>query len=153
MEEGLGAHFVDESGRPVLAYDGLKVFDAFGAQLPARLLVTDDRLQFVIDDRTAVYPITIDPTAQRAYIKASNTGTEDIFGYAVAISGDTMVVGAPSERSASTGVDGDQTDDSATYAGAAYVFVRRAGVWTQEAYLKPSNTVAGSMSGFSRHIR
>ncbi|MEN9490754.1 MAG: hypothetical protein RJA63_1203 [Pseudomonadota bacterium] len=149
MEEGLGAHFVDESGRPVLAYDGLKVFDAFGAQLPARLLVTDDRLQFVIDDRTAVYPITIDPTAQRAYIKASNTGTEDIFGYAVAISGDTMVVGAPSERSASTGVDGDQTDDSATYAGAAYVFVRRAGVWTQEAYLKPSNTVAGSMFGFS----
>ena len=32
--------------------------------------------------------------AQQAYLKASNTGAGDYFGYSVAISGDTVVVGA-----------------------------------------------------------
>ena len=45
---------------------------------------------------------------QQAYLKASNTNTFDAFGEAVAISGDTMVVGARREGSRSAGVDGDQ---------------------------------------------
>src|SRR5690606_31138155 len=59
---------------------------------------------------------------QQAYIKASNTGQDDQFGYSVAISGDTVVVGAPAEDSAATGVNGDETDDSASSSGAAYLF-------------------------------
>jgi hypothetical protein len=43
------------------------------------------------------------------------------------------------ESSAATGVNGDQTDDSLVYAGAAYVFARTGGVWSQEAYIKASN--------------
>jgi hypothetical protein len=38
------------------------------------------------------------------------------------VSGDTVVIGAIGERSHATGVDGNQADDSATAAGAAYVF-------------------------------
>jgi hypothetical protein len=84
---------------------------------------------------------------QQAYLKASNTDTDDAFGGAVAISGDTLVVGARFEDSASVGVDGDQADDTATDAGAAYVFTRTAGVWSQQAYLKASNTEAGDELG------
>jgi hypothetical protein len=40
----------------------------------------------------------------------------------VGISGDMIVVGANDEDSSATGVDGDQTDNSAPTAGAAYVF-------------------------------
>jgi hypothetical protein len=60
--------------------------------------------------------------SQAAYLKASNTGTGDQFGVAVGISGDTLVVGAQGEDSNATGVDGNQTDDSAGESGAAYVF-------------------------------
>jgi hypothetical protein len=84
-----------------------------------------------------------DVTAQQAYLKASNTGEADMFGLTVAISGDTIVVGAPYESSNATGVNGDQSNDLATYAGAAYVFIRDGTTWSQQAYLKASNTDAG----------
>lgn len=74
-----------------------------------------------------------------AYIKASNTNSGDNFGYTVAISGNTAVVGAPEEFSNSRIINGDQSDNSAVRAGAAYVFVREGGIWIQQAYLKPSN--------------
>ena len=84
---------------------------------------------------------------QQAYLKASNTNAVDGFGYSVALSGDTLVVGAPWESSNATGVNGNQSDNSALYAGAVYVFTRTAGVWTQQAYLKASNTDAGDRFG------
>lgn len=78
--------------------------------------------------------------SQEAYLKASNTGANDEFGWSVAISNDSIIIGARMEFSSATGVNGDQSDNSANQAGAAYVFVRSAGVWTQQAYLKASNT-------------
>ncbi len=87
---------------------------------------------------------------QQAYLKASNTDAGDLFGTSVAISGDTIVVGAPYESSAATGVNNDnQSDNSASYAGSAYVFVRGGSTWTQQAYLKASNTDAGDLFGTS----
>lgn len=83
--------------------------------------------------------------AQQAYVKPSNTG--GLFGYGVAIQGDTLTVGAPWERSNATGVNGNQANTSAVEAGAVYVFTRTAGVWTQQAYLKASNTNAGDRFG------
>lgn len=76
---------------------------------------------------------------QQAHIKANHPDEGDTFGRSVAISGDTIVVGAPAEDSAASGIDGDETDNSAADAGAAYVFFRADGVWTQQAYLKASN--------------
>lgn len=61
---------------------------------------------------------------QEAYIKASNTDANDRFGVALAISGNTLVVGAPWESSSATGVNGVQFDNTASQSGAAYVFVR-----------------------------
>ena len=83
--------------------------------------------------------------SQQEYIKASNTHFSDEFGRAVSMSGDgnTMVVGAPFENSPSTGINGSQgrVGGVPPVYGAAYVFVRSStGTWTQEAYIKASNT-------------
>ena len=79
---------------------------------------------------------------QQAYVKASNPGLADNFGYMIALSGDgnTMAVSAPYEASAATGIDGDQNDDSIPQAGAVYVFSRSGEAWVQQAYIKASNT-------------
>lgn len=87
--------------------------------------------------------------SQQAYLKASNTGAQDNFGGSVSISGDTVVVGAATEDSAATGADGDGSNNAATNAGAVYVFVRSGTTWTQQAYLKASNTDAGDRFGYS----
>ena len=86
---------------------------------------------------------------QQAYLKASNTEAWDSFGASLALSGDTLVVGAPAEDSNATGVGGTQGDNSAVESGAAYVFTRTGGVWTQQAYLKASNTETGDSFGTS----
>jgi len=80
--------------------------------------------------------------SQQAYLKASNTDASDQFGWSVAVSGNTVVVGANVEDSSATGVNGNQGDNSASEAGAAYVFVRSDTSWSQQAYLKASNAAA-----------
>ena len=101
--------------------------------------------------------------SQQAYLKASNTGNAtwddgsvdgDQFGTSVAISGDgnTVAVGAITEDSNASGSDGDQADDSATSAGAVYVFTRTGTTWTQQTYLKaptPAEFTNGDMFGYS----
>jgi len=64
--------------------------------------------------------------AQYAYGKASNTGPEDRFGWSMSLSGDTLVIGAPEEDSAATGIGGDENNDDAIDSGAVYVFHRAA---------------------------
>lgn len=86
--------------------------------------------------------------AQEAYIKASNTTAGDLFGSSVALSGDTLAVGAYLEDSAATGIDGNQADRSAENSGAVYVFDRSGGSWAQKAYVKASNTHAGDRFGY-----
>lgn len=110
----------------------------------------------------AVYVFTRTGTAwtQQAYIKASNTGEKgtldkpdegDQFGFSIALSadGNTLVAGAISEDSKATGINGDETDNSQQSSGAAYVFVRNGTAWTQQAYVKPSNTFAAMLFGYS----
>jgi len=87
--------------------------------------------------------------AQQAYLKASNTESDDHFGSTVDVSGDTIVVGAGEEDSSATGVNGDEADNSAPESGAAYVFVRNGTAWVQQAYLKASNTAEGDWFGWS----
>ena len=61
--------------------------------------------------------------SQQAYIKASNAQGFDEFGWSVALSGDTLAVGAHDETSCTTGINGDQTNNgSCIGAGAVYVY-------------------------------
>jgi hypothetical protein len=99
-----------------------------------------------------VFVRSTDGWSQQAYLKASNTRRFERFGYSVGIDGDTVVVTAPLETSAATGVNGNQADTSAINAGSAYVFARSAGVWSQQAYLKASNTGIGDQFGHSSAI-
>lgn len=61
---------------------------------------------------------------QEAYVKASNTGVGDAFGYALAFDDNsgTLAVSAVLEASAATGIGGDQSDDSAPQSGAVYLY-------------------------------
>ena len=80
----------------------------------------------VMADSGAVYVFRLDAAGtwiQEAYIKASNTATSDAFGQAIALSGDTLVVGSPQEDSAAVGIDGDESDNGAIDAGAEYLLV------------------------------
>lgn len=88
--------------------------------------------------------------AQQAYVKASSTGEGDRFGYALALNADgsTLAVGAIGEDSVATGINGNAADNSAEQAGAAYVFTRAGNAWTQQAYIKASNTQGGDLFGF-----
>lgn len=84
--------------------------------------------------------------SEQQALTASNAGAGDQFGKSVAIDGDTLVVGAPNE-------DGDANstatipNDNAAFAGAAYVFTRTNGVWSQLKYLKGDNAAPGDNFG------
>ncbi|MDD5559066.1 choice-of-anchor tandem repeat GloVer-containing protein [Candidatus Methylomirabilis sp.] len=150
------ATLLTHTGAPQLRYTGLTVTDATGATLPAWLTTDGPRLLIQVDDTHARYPLTIDPFIQQAKLTASDplgvwsTTTEtskltasdgavgDEFGYSVAISGDTLVVGA-----------WYATIGSNTYQGAAYVFTRTGGVWSQQAKLTASDGAASDQFGYS----
>ncbi|TCS40023.1 FG-GAP repeat protein [Reinekea marinisedimentorum] len=89
---------------------------------------------------------------EAAYIKASNVGSLDYFGSVLQLSaaGDQLLVGAYFEDSANSGVtlgSDFSDDDTATNAGAAYLFSAVDGVWQQSAYLKASNTESSDLFG------
>ena len=88
---------------------------------------------------------------QQAYVKASNTGVTDHFGPSVYLSsdGNTLAVGAADEDSSATGIGGTESDNTATDSGAVYVFTRSGTTWTQQAYVKASNSAGGDGFGGS----
>ena len=89
-----------------------------------------------------VYVRQGDSWSQSGYVKASNAGQSDHFGASVALSrdGSTMAVSAHWESSAANSIDGNQADNSIPHAGAVYIFTRAGNTWTQQAYVKASNT-------------
>ena len=74
---------------------------------------------------------------QQAKLTANDGKPFDWFGYSVAISGDTAVIGAI--RNDARGED----------SGAAYIFVRNASEWVQQAKLVGDNTTTRDGFGFS----
>jgi hypothetical protein len=97
---------------------------------------------YVLDD-------TLDITSY-SYIKPSNTGQIDEFGSSVALSGNTLAVGAPREDSNATGINGNQLDNSAPDSGAVYIFTYEEGTgWAQQAYIKASNSEEYDLFGSS----
>ena len=84
------------------------------------------------------------------FVKASNSEAEDSFGKAIALSGDgnTLAIGS-SDDSNATGINGDQTNNSSAASGAVYVFIRNGSTWSQQAYIKASNTFTEYIFGAS----
>ncbi len=120
--------FTDGEGRAVAAYRGLKAWDVNGRELPATMHPNAAGFELAVNDRDAVYPVSIDPTfynlEETLLTEMAGTGRSgDRFGSAVAVDGDTAVVTAPTASSTLTG------------GGRAYVFTRAGGVWSLQAEL------------------
>jgi uncharacterized protein (TIGR03437 family) len=111
--DGQSISLRDTRNQTSLNYRNLKAWDARGHEAPARMRLEGNVLALEVDDSGAVYPLTIDPLlTQQAKLTASDGAANDLFGSAVAISGDTVVVGAFLDD---VGPNVDQ--------GSAYVFV------------------------------
>jgi hypothetical protein len=106
------------TGGPVLRYDGLSATDAGGRELRSWLQLRGDRLLVRVDTHGARYPLRIDPLVQDAELSAESGEAGDSFGSAVAVSGNTIVVGAY-----------QYNNKKYEKPGKAYVFVRPADGW------------------------
>ena len=96
-----------------------------------------------------VYRRIGDEWNREAFLKASNPGFLDLFGWSVAVENDIAVIGAYNEDSNATGINGDGEDNSTNNSGAAYVFKRVGTEWVQEAYLKSSQSKSEDKFGWS----
>ncbi len=97
----------------------------------------------VSDTLIKEYSVVINKGVLEAYLKAPNNYNNIMFGYSVAISEDTIAIGAAEEDSDTAtiinGSDLSSTNDNATNSGAVYVYVRTESQWTHQAYLKAPN--------------
>ena len=82
----------------------------------------------------SVYALTLNETAK---LLAPDGAGLDLFGESVAVDGDTAVIGASG------------ADDIAGNSGAAYVFTRSAGVWTEQQKLTASDGAGANLFGIS----
>jgi hypothetical protein len=139
---GGGLVLTGAGGKTVLRYGDLSVTDASGKTLPAHMTVEHGRVLISVDAHGARYPLTVDPLMSVAELYASPGTEEEELGYsAVAVSGKTVVAGAPSAT-----VGGHKS------AGAAYVFTEGENGWstsTQAAELLPSSSEENALFGHS----
>ncbi len=126
----------DEKRNEVLRYKNLKVWDAAGHEQIARMRASDNQVFLEVEEANAKYPLTIDPTfVESAKIVPSDGAPFDVFGQAIAISGNTVVIGAYAD------------DDNGTNSGSVYVFVRNGSNWTLQQKLLPSEVEAEDQFG------
>jgi hypothetical protein len=118
--------------------------------------VNGDQADNSLEQSGAVYVFTRAGAtwSQQAYLKASNAGEGDQFGFSLALSddGNTLAAGAIAEDGADGRINGNQADNTASNAGAVYVFARTGSGWTQQAYVKsssPSGARANELFGYS----
>ncbi len=92
-------------------------------------------------DSGSVYVFTRSGTTwtQQAKLTASDGAAVDLFGYSVALSGDTILIGARFDDDDFNGVD----------SGSVYVFIRCGTSWSQQAKLTAADGEAGDEFGYS----
>jgi hypothetical protein len=129
--------------------------DADLVQIGARFVDPNDPTKVLVDKSSPLSLVLLQGWVQEAYLKAPNRDSEDYFGTATSISGDTIVISTNYEDSNQTTItNGSQanSDNSNVQSGAAYVFKRTGTIWTQEAYLKASNTGSQDYFGYSTAV-
>jgi hypothetical protein len=95
-----------------------------------------------------IYTRSASDWSEQSYIKASNSGAGDQFGRSVSVSdnGDILAVGAPLERSSTTGIN-PVSNDNWSNAGAVYLFRRSITKWSQYGFVKATNTTPRDQFG------
>ena len=91
------------------------------------------------DDSGSAYILVRSGTSwtEQAKLVAADGSAGDMFGYAVALDGDTALVGARED------------DDHGTGSGSAYIFVRSGTRWSQQAKLTAPDGAAEDLLGYS----
>ena len=129
------------SNDKTLSYQGLFAFDSTGRELSATFSkVSDTTLAINIDDKDAVYPITIDPYVQEQKLTADDGAAGDKFGTPLSMSADgtRVIIGAIFDA---VGANADQ--------GSAYIFTKSGSTWIQEQQLTADDGEAGDAFGGS----
>ena len=138
--------FKNKNQQTQLTYNQLVAFDAEGKKIPSRMLFNEktNQLTLSVNDTQAIYPLIIDPLFSTEIKRtASDSSSYDEFGYSVAISGDTVVVGSRYD------------DDDGEKSGSAYIFQRNQGGlnnWGQLTKLVTDDAVTGDWFGRSVSI-
>lgn len=137
LARGGGSLAVTSGHGTLLTYGGLVVTDATGRRLPARIALRGRSVLVRIDDRRARYPLRVDPYVQEQEIDPPG-GVGGNFGQAVAIDGNTMIIGAS-----------DYSNGTAN-TGAAFVYTQTSpGMWTLSQTLSDGNTTVDEDLGSS----
>ena len=139
---GKGLTLTRGDGQMAFHYRGLLAYDENGKKLPAWLELKASQLLLRVEDTSARYPVVIDPFVQTGELTASDGVPNAEFGDSVAVSGSTVVAGAPGCLNCG-------------FVGAAYVFTEPAKGWgnmTQTAKLTASDGVANNQFGFAVSI-
>ena len=122
--DGQTVKLTDNTGAKVLHYEKLKVWDANGTLLAARMATeTAGEIRLEVEDAAAVYPVTVDPSFVQQYkLTRPDSAGGDHFGETIAVGsfGTFLAIGAPD---ADVGGNADQ--------GAVYIFQKNSNnVWT-----------------------
>jgi hypothetical protein len=139
--DGGGVVFDTHAGRPELSYGELSVSDVTGRALPARMVFKHGQLSIRIEANGAHYPLRVDPLIASAELYAEHGAEDEELGYSVAVSGKTVVAGAP------TATEGGHMD-----AGVAFVFTEGPSGWEtgpQKIELLPPASEEGAKFGHS----
>jgi hypothetical protein len=113
----------------------------FSKYLPALLVVVVPLSGYLATYRVTTDPVLAcspSPWVQQAKVTANDGAANDSLGFSIANDGDSVVVGAPEVK-----IGGNKEQ------GAAYVFVRTAGAWTQQQKLTANDGAAGDSFGWS----
>jgi hypothetical protein len=125
---------------PELNYSELKVWDADGKELPARIEADGQLLALAVNDTNATYPVTIDPTfkLEQKLVPPGKSGEGDWFGISVDLDGVRAIVGAPYA-----------VNTVPLVGGMAYVFLETMNGWELEYELEPADSDNFHLFGIS----
>ena len=115
---GESLEFVAPGGGRVLRYDKLVAWDADGRELPGQISLAGTELTLTVDDRSARYPVTVDPLISGSPWTIEGTQYRGYLGDVIAPAGDVngdgfgdIIVGSP-----------DYTTNGINYYGHAFLY-------------------------------
>lgn len=125
--------FLDPNGVGPLHYTDPLAIDAEGRPLHVELRVESRRLELVVDDEEATYPVQVDPLLwdEVNVLMAPVAAASNTFGRAFDLEGDVLAVGAPTTLAA----------------GHVFVFRRSGPAWSLEATLQAPGAPPGGYFG------
>lgn len=139
----------DQFGASLALENGLLAVGAIGEDSSSRGLMHVDNDDGINSGAVYLFRRDGDTWNQELVLKSSNSDPNDTFGSQISLSDDSLAVAALGEDSGRDGVGPFEFDESAPSAGAVYIFRRNGMLWSQEAYIKSTNSDTSDAFGSS----